>query len=124
MKRIFLTTILLVISISCTAYGAGGCPDTAERLEDFQRCMVPMRGEVGTVYRGTLASLHGDGHAALMYAMHRAPVVPPQVTVGSMYNPMVAVAASFAYRNSPRSRVWMYYSLSGMPYPVYTSYPW
>ena len=124
MKRIYLIFFLLILFISSSALAAGGCPDSAERLEDFAGCMVPMPNGSGMLYRGTLASLHGDGHQALMQAMHTQPVVPPHpmpVPYG-YWRPMLSVAAYKSNRNAGKSAhyaFWSWWAVSPMLF-----HPW
>jgi len=132
MKTAFLTGIIIIILFAASLAHAGGrCPQRADRLEDFANCMVPMRGEVGTVYRGTLADMSGDAHSNLMRVMHNAPVVPPHTMPSSytpvpfgMWNSMMAVAASHAYKNDPHSPIWGMGYAGSLYYPSNYRYPW
>ncbi|HPQ80735.1 MAG TPA: hypothetical protein PLZ86_03315 [bacterium] len=105
MKRAFaaIAFVALIFAFSGEARAAGGCPQSADNLQEFAGCLAPVKGTVGMVYKGTLASLDGD-HRQLLNSMNRGPVVPPQVVVpypmyGSpFYNPFgpsMARAAAF-----------------------------
>lgn len=131
------STVLKIVAVAAVLLSAhvvhagGGCPDRANRLEDFAGCMAPMRGEMGTVYRGTLADVNGDAHSNLMWAMHNAPVVPPHVMPPSpspvplgMWSSMMAVAAAKAYREDPHSPIWSAQYVGSLYYPYYYHYPW
>lgn len=78
-----LCAVLLAIAFVAEVHAAGGCPDSANSLQAYQRCLV--QTPTGAVYRGTMANLDQD-HQELLAAMQRNPGVPPQVIPS--YNPV------------------------------------
>lgn len=78
---------------------AGGCPESADRLEDFAGCLMPVQG--GARYRGTMANLDRD-HQMLLAAMERNPGVPPQVMPPGVpaYGPNPWVTFNYAMWNA------------------------
>jgi hypothetical protein len=112
MKEILAFVIFLAVLGAASGHAEGGCPDRANRLEDFAGCMVNVRG-VGPMYRGTLADLNGDSHRDLMYVMNTRPVVGGHSVYmpAGVFAPMVSVAASQAYRNSSHSTFWTWWTM-------------
>jgi hypothetical protein len=79
MRRQGLALILfLLLAISPAMAVAGTCGTRADRLEDFARCMVPLRGTIGTATVYTSGQYDHD-HQQLMSAMASQMVVPQQV---------------------------------------------
>lgn len=77
MKGLFSVLVIFGLTFSAAAvHAAGGCPDAANSLQEYQHCLAQVPG--GAVYRGTMANLDQD-HQELLAAMHQNPGVPPQV---------------------------------------------
>lgn len=79
MKRLFIIIMLtlgLLLGLALPVHA--GCSVRQDRLEDFARCMVPMKGTIGTttVYS---SGKYDQDHANLISAMMRSDGVPPQV---------------------------------------------
>lgn len=100
------------------AFAVGGCPQSADRLADFRRCLAPMQGKLGMRYVGTQYELDED-HTELLAAMHRTNVVPPQVMPGAVgiTNPMYPF-----YPYYPITGAAFYLGVGSGMYPAYSSY--
>jgi hypothetical protein len=120
---IFAQLAAMLIAGTCLA--GGYCPETADKLEDFKGCMAPMRGAIGTVYRGTAADMNGESHRALLNSMAQTPMGGYYTAYGNplsavAWQPIVAVAASKAYHNNPNSAFWSWYMMNNLLYyPMY-----
>lgn len=73
---LFICVVCAALAAAADASAAGGCPDSANSLQEYQRCLAQTPN--GAVYRGTMANLDQD-HQELLAAMQRNPGVPPQV---------------------------------------------
>lgn len=126
MKKLVTMTSLLILFATSEALAGGGCPTRAKNLEAFAGCMVPMQGEVGTMYRGTLAQLNGDSHRNLMYVMNTRPVVRPHPVSMPMgvWMPMASVAAHQAYASKGHTTFWTWYSMRNLTHYPYSRYPY
>lgn len=86
-----------------------------DKLDDFARCMVPLKGTIGT------ASVYSSGqydedHRKLMSAMASQAVVSPQVMPAAMpylngfYSPFYPFySPNFYFRAGSNPYFWMYY---------------
>jgi hypothetical protein len=86
-----LTLLIAIVLAPVSAALAGQCPTVANDHDDIARCMVPLKGTIGT------ASVYSSGrydedHQELMAAMRRTTAVPPQVMPG----PLATVYPFFA----------------------------
>lgn len=78
MKKFAAAMTVLILLALAPISAKAGCPIRADKLEDFARCMVPLKGTVGT------AAIYSSGgydhdHRELMAAMANQAVIPPQV---------------------------------------------
>lgn len=113
--------IMLCIFASCgPAFAAGGCPDAANDLKAFARCMMPAPNIGGTRYIGTMADLDGH-HLQLMQSMRNTQLVPPQTVPYSTYSPLAPMLGATAYLSGVYGRnpaFWNYWTLR-MAMPMY-----
>lgn len=98
----FVVMALFLAHIS-PARAAGGCPQSADRLEAYASCLAPVPG-YGMRYRGTAADLDED-HREVMAIMSSSSMVPPQnhngmtgvVTTNPFYPVGYSMAGAMAY---------------------------
>ena len=88
---------------------AGACPIRADRLEDITACLAPMRGTIGMRAPGPIAVSDKD-HGQVIQAMHRGPILPPQVVPRTAVYPFSSpLVFGYAYHRSgtPLTNWWM-----------------
>ncbi len=125
MKNFATALMVLIILVLAPISARAGCPIRADKLEDFARCMVPLKGTVGT------ASIYSSGrydqdHRELMAAMASQAVVPPQVapTGPAVPYPYLGFLSPFGYLPiyfSGHSYSYNPYRISSLYYPIYNS---
>jgi len=108
------------------ASAAGGCPQGADSLEAYARCLAPVPGTKTMVYRGSASQFLDEDHVELLNAMERNPGVPPQVIPPGYayapwwgfnpYGPMMARAAVYAAAVKRGAPSYYYYFWFGIPY--------
>lgn len=78
--KIFVVMVLWgILTYPAASLAAGGCPQSADRLEGFAGCVVPVRGGAVLGASGRWAGHLDSDHRNLMAAMERNDGVPPQV---------------------------------------------
>jgi hypothetical protein len=84
MKRIFLIIIIVTTGFlaAMPMRSWAGCATRQDNLEDFARCMAPMKGTIGTTTVYSSGEYDQD-HSALISAMMRSDGVPSQVVPAS-----------------------------------------
>ncbi|MFH1829234.1 MAG: hypothetical protein ABH871_00460 [Pseudomonadota bacterium] len=124
MKIILTALMVLTLLAVWPSSSKAGCPIRADKLEDFARCMVPLKGTVGT------ATIYSSGkydqdHRELMSAMASQAVVPPQVAPIAPIMPYPYVGFLSPYGYLPinfTGHPYMYnpYRLAPFYYPMYS----
>ena len=116
-----MAAAIVLIVFAASAAQAGRCPTRANNLDDFARCMVPLKGTIGTaaVYS---SGQYDESHKKLMQAMAMGNVTPPQVmpvTVGT-YPPIAYYSPYFRFGNA------YMHGVVGMPatYYPYSAHPY
>jgi hypothetical protein len=102
MKKSPLIVMLIVfLMLPGLSFARGGCPDTADQLEAYARCMVPLRGEIGTAYRGNAFALDPSNQetlSAIAYSRMSAPhIVAGGRGYGGYYPALSSEAAAMIY---------------------------
>ena len=90
MKKIILFLVFVSMSLAYANIASARCPRFVDDLKQLQGCMLPVAGNTGTVYRGTAATINGNGPV-------HVPVRP--YVAGTYYgamSPMTHVAARYA----------------------------
>lgn len=119
MRIIIGLALIAILTIPAVSYAAGGCPRTADRLEDFASCLVETRS--GAALRGGSqysAQLDSDHHE-LLNALAANSGVPPQVMPPSV--PIISAPFMPMYYPVPfypvtRANVWLYTGYGMNPY--------
>lgn len=107
MKRlIYLIPVIVLLLAAQTANAQARCPIRADRLEDFARCMAPMRGTIGTTTVYSSGKYDRD-NAQLVSAMMRSQVVQPHVVPPSVGQ---TFPYSSSYMTSPVSWMNLYFA--------------
>lgn len=130
----YRSTIALLVGLAAfifvpSAFAAGGCPESADRLEGFAGCIAQSRG--GAVLRsGSYMQAHLDSdHKALIAAMERNSGLPPQVVPGmqgiltTSYYPFYYYPGYYP-ASGAAARVYYYYSSPLFWNHVTVQYQW
>jgi hypothetical protein len=123
--RYLLTALICIIVFAMFSTSANAsCPVRADNLQDFARCMVPLKGTIGT------ASVYSSGkydhdHQELMAAMASQNTMPPQVMpadlgmgypYAGLFSPYGYMYLNYAYHSSYRYR---WYNYASLYYPIF-----
>lgn len=118
--KIIIILIFTLIIISSEALAGGGCPQTADRLEEFAGCLVQTRS--GAVPRGSSSGLGAhmdDDHRELLGAMAANSGVPPQVMPPSapiIGAPFMPVNYFYPIYPATGANIWFYTGSGLNPY--------
>ena len=107
--------IYALLLASGEVQAAPGCPQSADKLQAYYSCLIPMRGTIGMRYGGSLAQLENGGGGPVMAAMQQTAVVPPQAHNGmagvTNVNPFAPMMGATAYvaatRGNSNPYFWM-----------------
>jgi len=114
----------MLVVVALPAAAAAYCPQRADDLAAFARCMAPLRGAIGTTSVVVNANYDRD-HQQLMSAMANQAVVPPQVmptsptpyysvvpySSGYGFNPYASVLGATAAVYGASPAFWYVYSM-------------
>lgn len=123
MKRVLVIKIIFIFSIVISpsiVFAVGGCPQSADRLQDFAGCVVQTRGGAVLGSSSGYGAHLDDDHRELMGAMSANSGVPPQVmpVSGPIINAPFMPMYYPIYPIYPvkRGSVWLYTSYGVNPY--------